>query len=911
MQTPIRYIQSAFVVLSLLIGVFPCGPAYVSPVFTIRNGPEDPYLDFAAGRLGIVRPEFHRSVLYAAYRWINGSGLDAEEQKAVIEVWNADYKNRDFGDNDVSEAVKAWVKKREEVLSKEEQVPEIYVERNYGGYDFFPNCTKNAFETATETLSARIASHGSESRDVRNWLEGQDAVFTNCSSGKQMPAALSPGASQWLQKDRAYQIAAAEFYSLDYVGARKRFSEIASDTDSPWQETADYLVARTLIRQASLTKDKKRSAELYSEAEHHLARFASVSGKFTDSADRLLGLVKYRLRPDERLRELAHVLSLPGGGPGFRQNMIDYTWLLDKFERAALEEEEARKQAERPPANTSNQATNVIISPTDGTALANKINAAANAANTAANSYSVTQTAKTNESDLEIALFNDDYSQSWRFFVPLNATDDEAIAEAERQVGSPLTDEMKKRVQDARQNAYASRFNADRNREYEGGYHGSEELSLSLLPEVLRSDDLTEWLFTYQIGDNEAYLYSLSRFKATTSDLWLMTALSKAKTSSAELDRLLAAAGEIGRSSPAYVTVAFHAARLNIDRGRPAEARKIIDEAIARSADLPISTVNEFMKLRFRLAETLNDFLRYALRRPFAFDYGGSVGTIDQFIEEQKGWFNPEYHKEGKEAYDLDVEKQFASQRLWQDRLMFDVETINLINLYFPGTVLAAVESSDALPDYLRERFAVAVWTRAALLGDFALANRMAPRLIQHHPDLAEDVRAVMTAAGSAAKRNAFIYLLVRNPKMTPFVEDGLGKTDNEADVWDTNDWWCEPYDEYYDENIGDMVKRSSFAAPKFLTSAQLAAAASEGAKLKSIGDAPKYMAERVLEWARRSPSDPRVPESLFRMYKANGWSKWGCGGDPEIQQTLSALLMRRYPASPWTQRLIREEDEN
>ena len=139
------------------------------------------------------------------------------------------------------------------MLDKEEKPPEIYVERSYGGYDFFPNCSKNAFEVATETLSTRVSEHGQSDPNVADWIAAQDQVFQNCAAGKQTPIDPPVGAPTWLQKDRAYQKAAAEFYSLDYANAKVHFAEIAQDTESPWAETADYLVARTLIRRASLS----------------------------------------------------------------------------------------------------------------------------------------------------------------------------------------------------------------------------------------------------------------------------------------------------------------------------------------------------------------------------------------------------------------------------------------------------------------------------------------------------------------------------------------------------------------------------------------------------------------------------------------------------------------------------------
>ena len=345
MKKNIQILFSAILTFAFCLSIFPCGPAYITPIFDYTSAPENPYENFAAGKIGILKPTYHRSVLFAAYRYFNGGTFSASEQKALVEVWNADFNNKEYIDDNVAEAVKTWVEARKSVIEKEEKTPEIYVEREYGGYDFFPNCTKSAFETATETLKSRSASYGSDNRDVKDWLAAQDKVFTNCSSGKQIPDAVNPAMPEWLQKDRAYQMAAASFYSLDYAEAKRRFAEIAQDFQSPWQETADYLVARTLIRQASLSKNEQASNRFYFEAEDYLYRLSVSGNKYADSAERLLGLVKYRLHPEQRVRELAQRLSYQSGGENFRQELIDYTWLLDKFEKEALELEEKRKEA--------------------------------------------------------------------------------------------------------------------------------------------------------------------------------------------------------------------------------------------------------------------------------------------------------------------------------------------------------------------------------------------------------------------------------------------------------------------------------------------------------------------------------------------------------------------------------------
>ena len=68
--------------------------------------------------------------------------------------------------------------------------------------------------------------------------------------------------------------------------------------------------------------------------------------------------------------------------------------------------------------------------------------------------------------------------------------------------------------------------------------------------------------------------------------------------------------------------------------------------------------------------------------------------------------------------------------------------------------------------------------------------------------------------------------------------------------------------------------------------------------KLKEIGDAPKYLAEKVLEWSRRFPRDRRVPESLFIVYEANGWDKYGCGGNSELRKEAANVLKNQISAN-------------
>lgn len=889
MNNIFRFPAAIALIFCFVFSALPCGPSYVTPVFDYKRSPELPLEAFAAGRIGIIKPTYNRSVLLAAYRYVNGGGFTPEEQKGLTEVWRAEFDNKAYETSDTAEAVKLWLKKRAEVAGKEEKTPDIYVEREYGGYDFFPNCTANAFETATETLSERIAAHGADNKNVKQWLEAQDQVFTNCSSGRQIPSEADASMPEWLQKDRAYQLAAAEFYSLNYDSAKRRFTEIALDFDSPWQETADYLVARTLIRQASLVKSEEKATELYSEAERKLQTLNS--NKFADSAERMLGLVKYRLRPQERVRELGQKLASQSGNPNFRQDLIDYTWLLDKFEKQTLETEEKRKEAENP--KDPNSANSNI----DANIDANRPNANTSAA---AN--------KENENELKIYLYTDDYQQNWTFTVGINATDEETVAEAERISGMALSDAMKKRVREARQTAYQNRYTSNRQNDYEGGYYGNEKTSLSILPAFLRYEDLTDWLFTYQIVNPESYLYSLSKFRETGADLWLMTALSKADKNSAELARLVQAGKTVSRSSAAYATIVYHLARIYIEQGKTAEARKLLDEILAATDDLPISSVNQFMELRLKLAETLDEFIRYGLRKPFAFDMGGTSGTIEDFIAEQKTWYNPEYDKQTREEYEREVEERFREEKKWENRLLFDADMMDVFNQHFPLAMMIEAEKSPALPEYLRENFAVAIWTKAVLLDDFATAAKIAPEMLKYKPEMQPLVSQIETAKTPLQKQNAVLYFILKNPVLTPFLESSLEKSDNEANSFDMNDWWCAPYDLDYDEETEQTVPAKLPPRPKFLSETQSRAAQAERQKLKDLDDAPKYLGEKVLAWARRAPADRRVPESLYIVYEANGWKKYSCGNNMELREEIGNLLKTRYPQSEWTRKITAEE---
>jgi hypothetical protein len=239
---------------------------------------------------------------------------------------------------------------------------------------------------------------------------------------------------------------------------------------------------------------------------------------------------------------------------------------------------------------------------------------------------------------------------------------------------------------------------------------------------------------------------------------------------------------------------------------------------------------------------------------------------------------------------------------------MFDTETIGAFNEMFSTAVLMDVERSPALPDYMRERFVTAIWMRSLLLNDKATLLKVTPDLAKLDPDWAADLEKITAAKTDIAFERATLYFVLKNPALSPYLEDGIGKSDNEQGQWDYNDWWCGPY-AGTEGDTGEPAAK--LAKPPFLTASQVQTAHAERKRLSEIGDAPKFLAERVMAWAKAAPLDRRVPEALYIVINANAWTKYGCGNDEEIHNGYAAYLKKRYPNSEWTAKLLKDEEEN
>lgn len=351
-----------------------CGPFFTDAIFVYSKHPDLPFEKFAAGQLGVVQSNWARSYLVAAFRNLAGAPLSESEAKAIKAIWDERLNlGSESNNTNDEEWIKKWIEARKKVPGAG-ALTEIKAYRNRekpNEYESYLNCQQDAFENAEATLNERIKTFGADSLGVKGWLAAQDLVFANCSEGRHIPADASseaPDLPPAIRADRAYQIAAANFYATNFDDAKKQFDLIAQDKSSSWHEKAAYLAARSLLRKGSLADKEEDRRSALGEAETRLNAILKDQSLTTahHASARLLNLVRLRLHPEEKIHDLAHSLIKKDASADFKQDVWDYTVLLDKY----LEEGDETTAPKRPAGLTSDDLTDWVVTVQDSTPAA-------------------------------------------------------------------------------------------------------------------------------------------------------------------------------------------------------------------------------------------------------------------------------------------------------------------------------------------------------------------------------------------------------------------------------------------------------------------------------------------------------------------------------------------------------------
>jgi hypothetical protein len=720
-------------------------------IFSFTKHPEYPLEKFARGEIGVVKPSFARSYLYVAYRYLKGDSFTQTEQQALVDLWRDRLDRR--WDSSEEQAVKTWLTAREKVPGIAAPAPKIEVYRNRekpNDYESYLNCQNDAFETAATTLEARIQRFGADHAALKRWVEGQDQVFANCSEGQHIPAELPADADAMSRADRQYQIGAASFYSSNFAAAKTQFESIAADGKSPWRTTAPYLIARTLIRKASLGPEESKK-EALAEAEQQLNKVIA-NPELKDShaaARRLQSIVGIRLHPEETLHQLALALAARDDHPNLKQELWDYTVLLDGL----IPDEEAHHQ------------------------------------------------------------------------------------------------------------------------------------KTAVTPAVLRDDDLTDWIVTFQSDKTDALDHSLARWQSTSSVAWLIAALSKIDAQHPKATILQQAAAKIPASSPAFFSTSFHSIRLDITAGRSVEARAKLDAILQKHrSELNVSSLNLFQQQRMIVSTSLDDFLMFVQRLPAGFSW----------------------NEDGREI-PADAAEIGEESKSLTGKVLFDSEAAGILNRRMPLSLLSVAAGNSRLPNHLRLDVTQATWLRSVLLNDHATAGALVPKLEGLVPAMAPLLKEYAAASEPDAKKFSAIYAWLKFPGLEPVVDAGPGRGAlDEQDSYRDN-WWCSAA-ALSAETTGSEEKKPESGipaermSPAFLTAAQRAGAERQYATLASFGAAPNYLCRQVIEWATRHPTDPRVPEALHLAVKT---TRYGCTDKQTGRWSKAAhdFLHKNYPGNEWTRK--------
>lgn len=316
-------------VLALLVAsvATPCS-FDTTPRLYYEVRPDAPIDDYVDGKLGILQPTYARSHLVVAYRYLSGNPPSAAERQGLGDLLRHRLKEEE-GRPDPAEQ---WERLRTTIRGQQYKWPPDRDRAGHEPYTYFTNCGDDAFATASTTLASRMKTFGAANPAVLRWLDAQELVFANCASTEERIPADDPSLPPVLRADRRYQVAAANFYAMNYRVARAQFLAIARDESSPWQKIARLVAVRALIRAGNVGGPVDEDPLVTADRELR-AILADASMKpLHDGAWDLLSVTTYRRDPEQRLREA--VRGLTGGEKDsarrVRTHLGDYTLLLDQ-----------------------------------------------------------------------------------------------------------------------------------------------------------------------------------------------------------------------------------------------------------------------------------------------------------------------------------------------------------------------------------------------------------------------------------------------------------------------------------------------------------------------------------------------------------------------------------------------------
>ena len=394
-------------------------------------------------------------------------------------------------------------------------------------------------------------------------------------------------------------------------------------------------------------------------------------------------------------------------------------------------------------------------------------------------------------------------------------------------------------------------------------------------------DEMSRWILAFR--GRLDFSAAFQRWQTTREVPWLVAALKGLRPSHGERLLLLRHAKEIPAASPAYPSVAYHAARVLMAAGNTAEARQWLTRVLEnKSQRLPLSSTNQLLGLRMGTARSLDKLLADAPRKVLA------MASIDL------------------SARELLASQNWKSFKRLGSRTFFDSDSALAFNQLFPLNLLAASARNPKVPNHLRKRLAAAAWTRAVLLEETDTAADLSSYLEKLAPELRAGLRSFRSASSEDERRFEATMMILRNPGLKPSVSIGVGRLYGLDKNYQTfYNWWCgfgqwevSPWRNAQPWGHSPWPR----GYPDFIRSQDRETARAELDRLAGMGSAYEYAARQVMARTRSQPSDPRLPEALHRVVYMTRWSclRSDKGG---VSRAAFQMLHGRYPNSEWAKK--------
>jgi len=297
--------------------VIACGPfmTLMRPSEAIRPAQLQPY---DRGELGVVREHFARRYLVQAFRRFSGKPPIAVAPKPPVYTPYVPEKDRG--------AQLQWRDLHKRVTGVD---PAFDTDRRIAQYQLITNCLDDTFASAARTGQARVDKYGASSPEVREWFRAQDAVLANCSGDTLVLPDPAPASADALTKaDRAYQIAAAHFYAMEFDEAEKGFRRIAADATSPWRPYGRYLVGRAMLRDATIPETLDKDLMIAARTEFRATLADPNAASLHESAKGLLRFIAFRTQPAQLLRDMAQTIA--GADTVTDDQLHEYELVMDR-----------------------------------------------------------------------------------------------------------------------------------------------------------------------------------------------------------------------------------------------------------------------------------------------------------------------------------------------------------------------------------------------------------------------------------------------------------------------------------------------------------------------------------------------------------------------------------------------------